>query len=227
MNTIDIINDIKEQTGTKLTPAQICYELKRAASGLTEDKIKSYQSEPLSPNQRKDALDNISNFLTNREAENQMSLPKIENTLIQDDNKLQKSDEIKSSNKLSEPETNNKAANPPTSEEVKRFVIPVIADKIITNAKNGTEPNTVTYNSDNFSAMLILEDEQQTISLDRKNAEPENTNALIASKGNNQQEYQIIINNISRHEFERFKALFEKASQKQIEKENNKGSELN
>lgn len=102
---------------------------------------------------------------------------------------------------------------PPTDNEVKQFVIPVIADKIITNGKDGVEKNTVTYDSDNFTAMLRLGDEEQVISLDRNNVSPEETNALIATKANSQQEYQIIINNVKAEEFERFKALLEKATQ--------------
>lgn len=234
MNTIDIINNFKEERNSKLTTAQICYELKKAASGLTEDKIKSYQSKPLSENNKEEALDTISSFLAEREADNQISAvkaiestkekntekasdSKAKNSHLSDDNKNRNKENIDNENKVLLP--------PPTDDEIKQFVIPVIADKIITNGKDGNEPNTVTYHSDNFSAMLRLGDEEQTISLDRKDSE--NINALVASKGNNQQEYQIIINNLKHEEFEKFKALFDKATQKETsEKENKKNSEL-
>lgn len=232
MNTIDVINNIKQKSNTKLTPAQICYELKKAASGLTEDKIKSYQSEPLSEN-KEEAFDTISGFLAEREADNQISAvkaigntkekntekafdSKAKNTGLSNNNKNRNQESIDNDDKVLLP--------PPTDNEVRTFVIPTIADKIITNGKDGEEPNIVTYDSDNFSAMLRLGDEEQTISLDRKDSE--NTNALVASKRSNQQEYQIIINNLKREEFEKFKALFEKATQKETSEKENKGSEL-
>jgi hypothetical protein len=132
-------------------------------------------------------------------------------------------DEAKPSNKI-----DDKKATPvlPTDEQIKQFVIPVIADKIITNGKDGVEKNTVTYDSDNFAAMLRLGDEEQTISLDRKDASPENMRALEARKGNNQQEYQIVINNVKAEEFERFKALFEKAKSKNIGELQKSGNEI-
>lgn len=230
MSTIDIINNLKKETNSKLTPAQICYELKKAASGLTEDEIKSYQSEPLSDDKKKEALDTIGSFLANREADNQVSVAEnIEVYKEKDTEKLSDS-KVKESSRLSEKNNSEGKENidsqTPTDNEIKTFVIPVIADKIITEGKDGEEPNTVTYDSNNFSAMLRLGDEEQTISLDRKDSE--NTNALVASKSNNQQEYQIVINNLKREEFEKFKALFDKAAQKEAsEKETDKGSELN
>lgn len=228
MNSIDIINDIKEETGSKLTPAQICYELKKAAEGLSEDKVKLYQAEkPLSAEEKKEAVDAIGEILNKREADNGLTELIDNKKATSVENKSELTDEKEdSSTKIEDKKNNNDIIlPPPTDNEVRTFVIPMIADKIIINGKDGEEPNIVTYDSDNFSAMLRLGDEEQTISLDRKDSE--NTNALVASKRSNQQEYQIIINNLKREEFEKFKALFEKATQKETsEKENNKGSEL-
>lgn len=229
MSTIDIINNLKEETNSKLTPAQICYELKKAASGLTEDKIKSYQSEPLSDDKKKEALDTIGSFLANREADNQVSVAENIEVYKEKDTEKSSDSKVKESSRLSEKNNSEGKENidsqAPTDNEIKTFVIPVIADKIITEGKDGEEPNIVTYDSNSFSAMLRLGDEEQTISLDRKDSE--NTNALVASKSNNQQEYQIVINNLKREEFEKFKALFDKAAQKEAsEKETDKGSEL-
>lgn len=229
MSTIDIINNLKKETNSKLTPAQICYELKKAASGLTEDEIKSYQSEPLSDDKKKEALDTIGSFLANREADNQVSVAENIEVYKEKDTEKSSDSKVKESSRLSEKNNSEDKENidsqTPTDNEIKTFVIPVIADKIITEGKDGEEPNTVTYDSNSFSAMLRLGDEEQTISLDRKDSE--NTNALVASKSNNQQEYQIVINNLKREEFEKFKALFDKAAQKEAsEKETDKGSEL-
>lgn len=170
----------------------------------------------------------IGGFLTSREADN--ATPTREQLLdtkeiaasvenSEDKSQAVNSKEAQSSTKVESKEgkesKDKKEALPsPTNDEVKLFVIPVIADKIITNGKDGIEANTVTYDSDSFTAMLRLGDEEQVISLDRKDASPENISALVAAKGNNQQEYQIIINNVNREEFERFKALFDKATQK-------------
>lgn len=227
MSTIDIINDIKNEAGSKLTPAQICYEIKKAAGELSEDKIKSYQNEkPLTADEKKEAMDAIGSFLAKREADN-LSIPELSNSqetannIENSENKPQiinkisnKKEQSTTEAKIKESEDSKTVLPSPTNDEVKIFIVPVIADKIITNGKDGIEPDTVTYDSDNFTAMLRLGDEEQVISLDRKNTTKENTNALVATKNNNQQEYQIIINNINREEFERFKALFDKASQK-------------
>lgn len=232
MSTIDVVDNIKKETGSKLTPAQICYELKKAASVLSEDKIKQIQAEkPLTSDEKKEAMTAIGGFLTSREADNatltreqlldtKQIAASVENS--EDKSQAVNSKGAQSSTKVQskegkegkESKDKKEALSSPTNDEVKLFVIPVIADKIITNGKDGIEANTVTYDSDSFTAMLRLGDEEQVISLDRKDASPENTSALVAAKGNNQQEYKIIINNVNREEFERFKALFDKATQK-------------
>lgn len=54
MSTIDVVDNIKKETGSKLTPAQICYELKKAAGELSEDKIKQIQAEkPLTADEKR------------------------------------------------------------------------------------------------------------------------------------------------------------------------------
>lgn len=225
MSTLDIIDNIKNETGTKLTPAQIAYELKKAAAGLTEEKIEQIKAEkPLNDEDKKKAMETIGSFLATKEAENASPIQPIDvqrrgniaTSIDNNENKLESitNDEAKPSNKIDDKKAT--PVLPPTDEQIKQFVIPVIADKIITNGKDGVEKNTVTYDSDNFAAMLRLGDEEQTISLDRKDASPENMRALEARKGNNQQEYQIVINNVKPEEFERFKALFEKATSKNI-----------
>lgn len=229
MSTIDIVNDIKENTQSNLTTAQIAYELKKAASGLTKDKIKDYQSETLSEKNKEEALEKIASFLCERETENQLTTADILTDITENNiEKLPVAEDVQNKS-LTENDLNDKNIKPPTNDEVKSIVIPVIANKIINNGKDGIEKNTVTYDSDNFSAMLRLGDEEQTISLDRRNAAPEDINALVASKGNEQQEYQIIINNLNKDEFDKFKALFEKEkeSRKEDNKENkNEGNEL-
>lgn len=233
MSTIDIIENIKSETGSKLTPAQICYELKKAAGELSEDKIKQIQAEkPLTADEKKEAMAMIGGFLANKEVDNTTptqlldARENIADPIENDENRSEALTDIEAQSSTGvEGKDDKKALPSPTNDEIKQFVIPVIADKIITNGKDGVEKNTVTYDSDNFTAMLRLGDEEQVISLDRKDALSENTNALVAAKGNNQQEYQIVINNINRNEFERFKALFEKATQKQSDasKKQNKG----
>lgn len=54
MSTINVIENIKNETGSKLTPAQIAYELKKASAGLTEEKIEQLKAEkPLTADEKK------------------------------------------------------------------------------------------------------------------------------------------------------------------------------
>lgn len=256
IQTIEVLEELKIETGSKLTIAQIAHQIKVAAAGLTEDKIQQIKAEnPLTEESRKEAIAGIGNYLKTKEKE--LDVPALVESsifeknsmaLIDNDNKYQisdkditsqtlKSEGKKEANALDNVNGNNKNIKdiestngvksakdnkdtkgikeelpPPSTEEVRQFVIPVVVDKIISHGKDGIEKDTVTYDSDNFTAMLRLGDEEQVLSLDRKN-DPELSKALLATKDNNQQEYQLVINNLNREEFERFKAIFEKANQ--------------
>ncbi|RAM47995.1 MAG: hypothetical protein C6Y22_30310 [Hapalosiphonaceae cyanobacterium JJU2] len=97
-----------------------------------------------------------------------------------------------------------------TLSQIQQFVIPVIVDRINTYGKPDKDTQSIVYKSEEYTASVRLEKDLQILSLDRNSPElADNQEALLASKNDNSEEYSIIINNLTKEEFERFQALFE------------------
>ncbi|MBD2413956.1 hypothetical protein H6H01_25165 [Nostoc calcicola FACHB-3891] len=93
--------------------------------------------------------------------------------------------------------------------QIRQFVIPVILDRLDIFGKADKETQGVIYKSEEYTASLKLEEDSQTLSLDRNLPDyEESREALLASRDNNSEEYSITINNLTKEEFERFKTLF-------------------
>ncbi|MBX9252980.1 hypothetical protein H1Q63_03240 [Desmonostoc muscorum CCALA 125] len=93
--------------------------------------------------------------------------------------------------------------------QIRQFVIPVILDRLDIFGKSDKETQGIIYKSEEYTASLKLEEDSQTLSLDRNLPDSEqNQEALLASRNNNSEEYSITINNLTKEEFERFKTLF-------------------
>lgn len=257
-NFIEVVDKVKELTGSNLTYAQFAAVFKEARtnSTLTKDRLEQLKEESklLSDEKKSDILNSIGNYIKTREnqlmSSNENSVndytetqgnqipnneTKIQsqsptqstqsnvqsNTFEQDSKKqpdivanLEAPSNIESERVKEVYQEDEINLQQPTDNEVKQYVIPVVADKIASYGKSDINRDSITYENDNFTAMLRLGDEEQRITLDRKNtSSPDIANALTASKGNKEQEYQIILNNLTRDEFDRFKVLFEKANQ--------------
>lgn len=93
--------------------------------------------------------------------------------------------------------------------QIRQFVIPVILDRLDIFGKSDKETQGIIYKSEEYTASLKLEEDSQTLSLDRNLPDSEQSReALLASRDNNSEEYSITINNLTKEEFERFKTLF-------------------
>ncbi|MCC5670120.1 hypothetical protein LC653_41610 [Nostoc sp. CHAB 5784] len=93
--------------------------------------------------------------------------------------------------------------------QIRQFVIPVILDRLDIFGKSDKETQGIIYKSEEYTASLKLEEDSQTLSLDRNLPDSEQSReALLASHDNNSEEYSITINNLTKEEFERFKTLF-------------------
>lgn len=93
--------------------------------------------------------------------------------------------------------------------QIKQFIIPVILDRLDIFGKPDKETQGIIYKSEEYTASLKLEEDSQTLSLDRNLPDSEESQeALLASRDNNSEEYSITINNLTKEEFERFKTLF-------------------
>lgn len=106
-----------------------------------------------------------------------------------------------------------------TPQQIQQVVIPLVIDRLrnygVPN-KDDTEKQIVTYKGEEYVAVVKVEDELQTLKLDKIMLELESTSEiLLASKDNTSDQYKIIINNLSRDEFERFKNLFDEQQSKQ------------
>ncbi|KOP26444.1 hypothetical protein AMR41_10385 [Hapalosiphon sp. MRB220] len=94
--------------------------------------------------------------------------------------------------------------------QIQQFVIPVILDRLNIFGKPDEETQSILYKGEAYTASLKLEEDSQTLSLDRNSPDSEATQeALLASRNNSSENYSIIINNLTHNEFERFKALFD------------------
>ncbi|MEH2206293.1 MAG: hypothetical protein V7K53_19800 [Nostoc sp.] len=93
--------------------------------------------------------------------------------------------------------------------QIRQFVIPVILDRLDIFGKSDKETQGIIYKGEAYTASLKLEEDSQTLSLDRNLPDSEQSReALLASRDNNSEEYSITINNLTKEEFERFKTLF-------------------
>lgn len=93
--------------------------------------------------------------------------------------------------------------------QLRQFVIPVILDRLDIFGKSDKETKGIIYKSEEYTASVKLEEDSQTLSLDRNLPDSEESReALLASRDNNSEEYSITINNLTKEEFERFKTLF-------------------
>ncbi|MCC5599832.1 hypothetical protein [Nostoc favosum] len=93
--------------------------------------------------------------------------------------------------------------------QIRQFVIPVILNRLDIFGKSDKETQSIIYKSEEYTASLKLEEDSQTLSLDRNLPDSKQSReALLASHDNNSEEYSITINNLTKEEFERFKTLF-------------------
>ncbi|MCW5313056.1 hypothetical protein GTQ43_04110 [Nostoc sp. KVJ3] len=93
--------------------------------------------------------------------------------------------------------------------QIRQFVIPVILDRLDIFGKSDKETQGIIYKGEAYTASLKLEEDSQTLSLDRNLPDSEQSQeALLASRDNKSKEYSITINNLTKEEFERFKTLF-------------------
>ncbi|BAY19933.1 hypothetical protein NIES21_58030 (plasmid) [Anabaenopsis circularis NIES-21] len=94
--------------------------------------------------------------------------------------------------------------------QIQQFVIPVILDRLNIFGKPDKETESIIYKSEAYTASLKLEEDSQTLSLDRNSPDSEaSQEAVLASRNHSSENYSIIINNLTHNEFERFKALFD------------------
>ncbi|NEU71760.1 hypothetical protein PI95_003970 [Hassallia byssoidea VB512170] len=101
---------------------------------------------------------------------------------------------------------------------VQQFVIPVIVQRLAQLGRADKE--NIVYEGQDYTASLRLEKDYQTLSLDRNSPTNEEAReALLASKNSNEQEYSIVINNLTQEEFERFKVLFKEEQVRKEEKQ--------
>ncbi len=89
--------------------------------------------------------------------------------------------------------------------EVQQVIIPKLLEVLSNEGKQ--EHGSVVYQGEKYTASIKLEESSNTLFLDR-NSEPENREALVASRNNDEPSYIILVNNITQSEFERFKLLF-------------------
>ncbi len=78
---------------------------------------------------------------------------------------------------------------------------------------NGTvdkDSQTITYRGEEYFAVIKMEEQSQTLKLDKIFLGlEEDKEIILANKNYDSEEYNIIVNNLSKNEFERFKRLFE------------------
>jgi phosphotransferase system IIB component len=117
--------------------------------------------------------------------------------------------------------------------QIKQFVIPIILDRLNIYGKSDKETQGIIYKSEEYTASIKLQEDSQTLSLDRNLPDSEESReALLACHDKNSEEYSIIINNLTKKEFEHFKALFDQQqahreqSQQQFKKQDS-AKELN
>ncbi|BDA72382.1 unknown protein [Calothrix sp. PCC 7716] len=95
--------------------------------------------------------------------------------------------------------------------QIQQVIIPKLLE-VLSN-KGQPENGAVVYQGEKYTVGIKLEENSNTLSLDR-NSDSENKEALIASKGSDEPNYSIIVNNITQAEFERFKLLFEEQNRR-------------
>ncbi|MFL9458169.1 hypothetical protein AB0758_45005 [Tolypothrix bouteillei VB521301_2] len=99
--------------------------------------------------------------------------------------------------------------------------------------RSDKETQSIFYKGEEYTASLKLEKDSQILSLDRNYPElEESQEALLASRDRNSEEYFITINNLTKDEYERFKALFKEQQlrreqrQPQVQSQDSNNNEL-
>lgn len=110
--------------------------------------------------------------------------------------------------------------------DIQQVIIPKLLE-VLRNEGN-PENGAVVYQGEKYTVSIKLEEDSNTLSLDR-NSDSDNKEALIASKGSDEPNYSIVVNNITQAEFERFKLLFEeqnrRTTQQTQEQDNTKSAD--
>lgn len=96
-----------------------------------------------------------------------------------------------------------------TVQEVRDIVIPLIVLRLKNNGVVNEENKTIAYESEEYLAVTKTENDVQFIRLEKVIFDCESSKEIVlASKDNNSDAYNVTVNNLSKNELERFKALF-------------------
>ncbi|RAM48105.1 MAG: hypothetical protein C6Y22_29815 [Hapalosiphonaceae cyanobacterium JJU2] len=155
---------------------------------------------------------NFQSFEPNKQNQVENTTTEIESQTFSTDKK----DDDKNGN--NEATTEDKKVVITKNSDVQQIIIPKLLEVLSNEGK--PENGSIVYQGDKYTASIKLEESCNTLFLDR-NSDLENKEALVASKNHNEPSYNIIVNNITQEEFERFKLLFEeqnrhKQAQQQI-----------
>ncbi|MBW4513038.1 MAG: hypothetical protein KME64_42150 [Scytonematopsis contorta HA4267-MV1] len=224
MNVADILGNLDVDDMSTVKKASFIRDMMEYFK-ITDEEIEEYKnSQTNNPNlekEQKAAAANLSPVITQineNEKQATQQLNSTENTIyhiqttnVEDVNFNKNSDENNSDN--TEESKESKGMQLANNSDIQQFVIPVVVERIITSGKQ--QKDTMTYESVGYTATLRLGKDSQALSLDRNSTEEENQTAFRADKDNNDQEYTIIINNLTQDEAKHFKALFEEQKNRQ------------
>ncbi|MBW4512902.1 MAG: hypothetical protein KME64_41400 [Scytonematopsis contorta HA4267-MV1] len=219
MNAADILGNVDIENMSIATKANLVRDMMKYLN-ITDEDIEDYKNSQLDnkdyDKEQKEAASNFSSVIKEITNVEQQIVDKtlfhynqLEAAITQtQDNNPQESNDNKNSNNSSNSNTEQskeeKQIQIVTNDDVKKFVIPVVVERIVTHGKETKEG--IIYESEDYNATLKLDKDSQMLSLDRNSDTVEE--ALLASKNNNDNSYTIVINNLTQEEFERFKALF-------------------
>lgn len=117
-------------------------------------------------------------------------------------------------------------ANLATERQIHDIVIPLINWRLENSGVIDKKNQTITYKGEEYLAIVKTLKEEQLLKLNSVFLNEENgAEIILARKNNKSQQYDIIINNLTKNEFERFKNLFAENFQSNLVDSRN-GSEL-
>lgn len=135
----------------------------------------------------------------------------IQGQIINVESQPSNTDKKDDDNKKTEATVENQEFTIVKNSQIQQVIIPKLLE-VLSN-KGQPENGAVVYQGEKYTVGIKLEENSNTISLDR-NSDSDNKEALIASKGSDEPNYSIIVNNITQAEFERFKLLFEEQNRR-------------
>ncbi|KYC34897.1 hypothetical protein WA1_50185 [Scytonema hofmannii PCC 7110] len=229
-STLYAIDALSQQV-PGISSAKMAYYLSEVLNQVEVD-YESFQTSKVVPEIQQAALINLSeqikainNKVTDNRTNTTPDLETFELGKLESENNLETSNESRQVVNSKSPdgkletkqnELKNESQNGNSEGVTIQKIISLILDRLLEQGRQAeAEGKERIYESQQYTAALQIEGNEQIVSLDRNNPKEDSPKeALLASKTTNEQEFRIIVNTLEKDELEKFNSLIAEESEK-------------